>query len=337
MIVNRVRNVCQALPKTMELLLEQKPQSSRAGQVLVAPEPVVTVYERPRERVLFSAVRDANPWFHVVEALWMLAGRDDAATLNRFVKNFGERFAEPDDRIHDAYGRRWRTVFGFDQLQAAVDRLTVNPEDRQCVITMWDPQRDGNDDMNPRWRGRPCNTHLYLRMVGYRLDMTICCRSNDMIMGGHGANAVHFSILLEYLAARLNANVGVMYQLSNNCHVYVDDVQRLQSRVEKYRGTLIEQLTDDRYSSGARMYPSPMFNKPSYIDEDVLAFFTALDTGDYRSVHFNNSWFKETLLPMMWSHYAYSQGNKRAAHEIASTILAPDWRTACEEWLERRI
>jgi hypothetical protein len=142
MIVNRVRNVCQALPKTVEMLMGAKIEQSRNGDVLVAPCPVTTVYERPRERVLFSAVRDANPWFHAVEALWMLAGREDAATLNRFVKSFAEKYAEPDGRVHDSYGQRWRSGFGFDQLEAVIERLTENPQDRQCVITMWDPGSD---------------------------------------------------------------------------------------------------------------------------------------------------------------------------------------------------
>jgi hypothetical protein len=51
-----------------------------ATKVLVSQTPVVTCYSAPTQRVLFSPMRDANPFFHLMEALWMLAGRDDVAS-----------------------------------------------------------------------------------------------------------------------------------------------------------------------------------------------------------------------------------------------------------------
>jgi hypothetical protein len=48
---------------------------SRAGRVLVMQTPVTSVYRNPCERVLMDPLRDANPFFHLMESLWMLAGR----------------------------------------------------------------------------------------------------------------------------------------------------------------------------------------------------------------------------------------------------------------------
>ncbi len=238
MRVIRARNVNGALNEGMHLLDEcGVREDSRAGPVVVAPWPVTTIYERPCERVLFEPRRDANPFFHLMEGLWMLAGRQDAKFLNRYVRDFGDRFAEPtvmwqneNERIiHDAYGHRWRRAFGYDQLDLIVKKLRANPQDRQCVLQMWDAtawqERDlvvkiygddmiGQDDLEGDWVSRPCNTHAYFRVrdVAYRdppvtdqnsaeweariarggdkvLDMTICCRSNDAIWGAHGANA----------------------------------------------------------------------------------------------------------------------------------------------------
>jgi Thymidylate synthase len=344
MIVNRVRNVCQALPKTVELLYSGHAEKSRAGDVLVAPCPVVTVYEMPTERVLFSAARDANPWFHLVEALWMLAGRDDSATLNRFVRDFGSRYAEPDGRIHDAYGRRWRSGFGFDQLETTVQRLSRDPQDRQCVISMWDAHPEGFNDLLGDVRGRPCNTHLYVRVRGGKvLDLTLCCRSNDMILGGHGANAVHFSVLQEYLAARVGVDVGLLYQLSNNSHVYVTEMERIRERLRKTGRDssivgVIASLTDDRYGDGSRKFPltAPMFNKPRGVDDDVQKFFRQLDTDEYDG-QFENRWFNTTLRPMMIAHDLFRRRKLREAREHCEHVAAPDWRMACSEWIERRM
>ncbi|KKK55035.1 hypothetical protein LCGC14_3078620, partial [marine sediment metagenome] len=86
MHVLNVRNVNEALPKMLQHLEEKgERNSSRAGEVIVAPTPVTTVYRKPMERVLFSPIRDANPFFHLIEALWMLAGRRDVATLAHYV------------------------------------------------------------------------------------------------------------------------------------------------------------------------------------------------------------------------------------------------------------
>ena len=59
MRVINARNVNDAYWKGLALLrAEGQLASSRAGTVQVMPCPVVTVYERPRERVLFDPQRD---------------------------------------------------------------------------------------------------------------------------------------------------------------------------------------------------------------------------------------------------------------------------------------
>jgi hypothetical protein len=341
MYVSKVRNVCEALPASVNLIMNEGVlQESRAGFVLVLPAPLMTVTSHPCERVLRSAARDANPFFHMVEAIWMLAGRNDAATLNRYVKDFGDRFAERqlgdplpegDGRIHDAYGRRWRIAFQFDQLDAVVKRLIENPNDRQCVIAMWDATLDGENDLNGAWLTRPCNTHLYLRVQEDNLDMTVCCRSNDMVWGGHGANAVHFSVLQEYLAARIDVGIGTMYQLSNNAHAYSIELERLTKRMLKFDLT----LEDDPYTN-AGIKPEPMFTDPTEIDNDIAAALQWHDGG--KIPDFTNDWFGTTFASAIVAHRIYrTAGDINTAIKVAGTIKSDDWRFACVEWLQRRI
>ena len=59
-------------------------QESRNGMTREAITPVTTVYQKPWERVLFSAERDANPFFHLFESIWMLAGSNDLSKLLYF-------------------------------------------------------------------------------------------------------------------------------------------------------------------------------------------------------------------------------------------------------------
>jgi hypothetical protein len=94
MKVLNVRNVNEALRKGIDLINELgEPIDSRNGPTLEIPCPVATVYHHPWERVLISQTRDANPFFHLMEALWILAGRYDV----KFLTEFNKRMADYSD------------------------------------------------------------------------------------------------------------------------------------------------------------------------------------------------------------------------------------------------
>src|SRR5258708_26353506 len=73
-------------------------RDSRVGQVWEFPVPVTTVYENPLERVLFNRHRNPNHIFHLMEALWCLAGRSDVAWLERFNSRIREFVGESDNQ-----------------------------------------------------------------------------------------------------------------------------------------------------------------------------------------------------------------------------------------------
>jgi thymidylate synthase len=320
---------------------------SRNGPVVVMPCPVTSVYKKPRQRVLLDLKRAANPFFHLFESLWMLRGRDDVSALNRFITDFGSRFAEEDGRIHGAYGHRWRHALGFDQLNAIVERLKDNPNDRQAVLQMWDGRashHEGCNDLLGNWKDRPCNTHVYFRvredikpsapplrsMDRYQvLDMFISCRSNDIIFGAYGANAVHFSILQEYMAARIGVEVGVMHQMSFNFHAYQDVLDRVgvPSYLETYRG---HELRAQR-----------MVTTPERWDRDLDDWFlwhrNLIERGeDNKRTFDDNPWFNTVACPMFIAHFKFKSAMHDEAMRTAQTISATDWRFACTQWFNIR-
>ena len=331
MKVIQARNVCEAYRwGVYHLQTDGYRRESRAGDVIVYPEPVTTVYAEPQERVLFDERRDANPFFHLHEALWMLAGRDDATWLDQFVSDFSSRFAEEFGRQHGAYGYRWRKNWDLDQLDAVVNRLRRYPDDRRAVIAMWDPDHDLfdpaelNEDTGEPWpepKDIPCNTHVYPRIRDGRLDLTVCCRSNDAIWGAHGANAVHFSILLEYLAARVGVGIGKMWQISNDYHAYVDVLERV---------TPLEKLPTQRYE---HMTPRLIVSHPETFDAEVAAYVEMPEMrGKYR-----NSFLSEVARPMWHANKARCQGDLKGAMSAAFTMRADDWKAATLQWLKRRV
>lgn len=308
---------------------------SRGGDVLVLPAPVMLGTHRPQERVLLDVGRDANPFFHLFESLFLLAGRDDYTWLDRFVRNFSSSFAEKDGHGHGSYGRRWRSHFGFDQLDEVVRKLRADQNDRRVVISMWDPTTmvysyggsddKGANDLLAEARDVPCNTHIYPRIVNGALDLTVCCRSNDAIWGATGANAVQFSILLEYLSGRIGVQTGKLYQLANNMHAYT-------ARLGRYGSPAMTKFSADPYEG---LNPTPIGVDWEHWDEDLRRFMEF--TEGQELFDYSNTWWWEVVHPMWDAHKLFSEGKKDFALDAVKTVAAPDWRQACEAWIRRRM
>lgn len=153
-------------PKRGDIVVRQP---SRNGNVLRIDEPVTITYERPRERVLFNAARDANPYMHLYEALWMLAGRNDVEPVAYYAKQMRE-YSDDGKTLNGAYGYRWRNGFerccrdgesnDEDQLNRIVEHLKSDPNSRRAVLQMWNVSDDlmkiGGFDTCPR-----CDTPQY--------------------------------------------------------------------------------------------------------------------------------------------------------------------------------
>ena len=153
--VNEVFQIAVMSLREDQALLET---DSRNGPVLSFPTPLTTIYERPDERVLFSAERNCNPFFHFIEGLWMIAGRQDLKTLTMFAKKMAD-FSDDGILVNGAYGYRWTEWFGRDQLSTVIDLLRKNPLDRRAVLQMW----DCTQDLGSSSKDVPCNTQIFLR------------------------------------------------------------------------------------------------------------------------------------------------------------------------------
>lgn len=349
MIVIDSRNINHALPQGISLVHEMGVrEASRNGDVLRMPMPVATVYSRPNERVCLHDWRDANPFFHLVEAMWMLAGRDDLKQLTPYVPRMSD-FSDDGGRTQPgAYGKRWRSHHSLgsrrslwpDQLDWVVQRLWHNPNDRRTVIQMWDPlvdiaaaDADGKDV--------PCNITALPWAQGGKLNLTVFCRSNDMMLGAYGANVVHFSFLLEYLAGRVGLPVGKYWQVSNNFHAYVENAGDPKACWPSDWGSY------DPYTSGEVSH-YPMFKdfdvtttdaaRDKVIKEDLQLLF---EHGPFEAAT-KARWpfIARVVVPMMLAHRHFKTGKGEdrftGALDILQQVVASDWRRAGREWIERR-
>jgi thymidylate synthase len=340
MKVVQARNVNDAVVKGAELLKERGVvQASRAGGTIEYPEPVCTVYERPLERVLFDGVRDANPFFHLLEALWMLAGRRDVAWLARF----NQRMATySDDGIvfNAAYGYRWRQQFDLsaahgrpfrDQLTTIVDLLRKDPDSRRAVLQIWDAEAD----LGVASKDLACNTQAMFKVRAGRLSMTVSNRSNDIIWGCYGANAVHFSILLEYMAARIGVEAGVYRQISDSYHAYEETWSKISGIADRFDG--------DPYALG-RVGVYPLVGDPENFDADLFQWLEnppddmSLEQWDREAARGSapNPYFLHVATPLYNGWFAYKRKDRAAALAWVERCAATDWRRGAREWFERR-
>ena len=314
------RNVSDAL-----WLAKQKLENSgtkvetRNGKAIELREPIAIVYNQPMERVLFYPERDANPIFHFMESLWMLAGRQDVEWIAKFNKRMAE-YSDNGKQLQGAYGYRWRKYFHTDQLVKVIYRLRTYENDRRTVLTMWDAEEDLRLDND--CKDHPCNTHIYFSIRDRTLDMTVCNRSNDMIWGAYGANAVHMSILQEYVAARVNAKVGIYTQFSNNLHAYLDTLRTLKDMQPDY----------DSYGSRG-IYPSRIVTRATSFIQELELFME-----DPMKKHpYSNKIFPELAQPMCRVWEAWKQKEIFLALDLCKEIVPDDWHIAVHEWLERRV
>ena len=329
MDVIRVRNVSDALVLGTKVInYVGVRRDSRNGPVKVMSMPVTTMYEYPRERVMLHPERDCNPFFHFMECLWMMAGRRDVEWISRFSSNIGN-YTDDGINFHGAYGYRWRNHFEveggvLDQLGTIAALLKKNPDDRRTVLQMWDV----NADLGLDGKDFPCNLIITFRINPEgKLDMTVFNRSNDMVWGAYGANAVHMSFLQEVMAAWIGVPVGFYWQISTNFHAYLDTLKKVEP--------LLNTDAKSAYELN-EIEPFPI------VGTDIDTWFSELtmfmDAGP--AIGYTDPFFKKVAVPMLLAWQTWknkdNENHVSEAIEYADRIAASDWRRACIEWLERR-
>lgn len=315
------RNVNDIYPEALwKMKIMGIKQESRNGMVMRIPGPVVTTYMVPTERMLLDERRDCNPFFHVFEGVWMLAGRNDVGWIMAFNTNITQ-FSDDGATLHGAYGHRWRNHFGHDQLNWLVTHLRNDPKSRRAVLQMFDPEVD-QDWIVGGSKDIPCNTAIYFEIVDRQLNMTVTCRSNDMIWGAYGSNVVHMSMLQELIANCLGIEVGTYTQFSNNFHIY----ERHWNLMDNVAPP--EPLYELAY---AAHIPIVRFGNAATDMYEITQWIGSPDDSQYSAPY-----ILLVLRPMLTAYRFYKNNRKIQALTACNDIADLEVRMACIEWLNRR-
>jgi thymidylate synthase len=193
-----------------------------------------------------------NPAFALVEVIWILAGRRDAA-LPTFWNPQLPRFAGNAKEQAGAYGYRLRAHFGLDQLDRVWRVLESTPDTRQAVLQIWDPRDDlPEPDGTPRRPEIPCNVVAFPKVRGGRLEWLQVLRSND-VFRGLPYNIVQFTALQEVLAGWLGVELGEYVHVSDSLHAYAVDIDAVRQGTSPVTSTMrstdtlaLDRVTSDR-------------------------------------------------------------------------------------------
>lgn len=305
--------------------------NSRNGMTLAFKEPVSIRHIDPKRRVIWLKSRNANPFFHIFEFVWMLAGRKDVKTISAFNGNM-KSYSDDGISFNAPYGYRLKHHFGHDQLNEVIEILKKDPDSRQAVALLWD-----NADLTKNTKDKACNLELVFKVRDGKLDMTVFNRSNDLIWGALGANLVHMSFFHEYVATKIGIPMGAYEQVSNCLHVYTDGVA----------GNILKNiLADDPEGCDYKVRYINTRNSPSMvgIDEDVSKLFyhigickdvTGMMSGFVQE--YQSDFFNRLFIPMMMTYAFHKLKMDTTAMDILiGSNIPQDWKLACYNWLDNR-
>jgi thymidylate synthase len=311
----------------------------------------------------------------------MVEFSDDGKTLN---DSYGYRWrhaelARGDNEHYETRGSGVGDGYGTDQLSVLVNHLKTKPESRRAVLQMWNMDDDllKIDDSKAvccnlsavfrvEWGRCPRCTRIAASGVVMApfapcshckgnpsdapefLNMTVFNRSNDLVYGMLGANAVHFSFLLEYMAARLGLKVGKYYQVTADLHAYTktwEPEKWLADKTPDYYNPKAENpyppLGSHYANSPAGVHAIPLVKDSEDFEHECGQLVQFHSNGESFGRLGGDRWeepFLQTVAePMFRACHAYKAKSYDSALRWANLVAAEDWRIAAKGWIQRRL
>ncbi|MEJ5349888.1 MAG: thymidylate synthase [Desulfosoma sp.] len=139
----------------------------------------------------------------------------DPERLCRYQQDILSGAIEPDETYN--YGNRLRAYFGLDSLQAVIERLRRDLQDRKAYAVLWDPRRDLTAET-----GHPCLVSIFFRIFQGTLTLTAVFRTHNALdawlVNFYGLMAVQ-----HYVAHRLSTTPGPITVFSHS--ITIDTAQ----------------------------------------------------------------------------------------------------------------
>lgn len=303
-------------------------------------EPLVISYTSPTRRVLFNAARNANPFFYLYNALWSLAGANDTASLAYYAPVRGR--SDDGVTLKGAHGYRWRHAARnyskehdqeYDQLEIIIDHLRRIPDSNYGTLQMWNVE----DDLARMEYGkdicRGLSAAFTVREHARLLDMTVFSRKSDIFEELLGEDYVQFSLLQEYVAARLGLGVGRYCQIANAAYVRMGSDWFVP---EKWLAATMETTA----YAGTIQRTVPLIQDPDRFDRELQALVAWHDGRHIRTLSDRQDWCEPFITqvahPMLCAFQQSKEHSYSEAWPAYWCIQDDAWRVAATHWISRQ-
>ena len=219
--------------------------------------------------------RGTVPGIGAVEACQLLAGAATPELVIQVGPMF-KNYAEDNGIFHGAYGSRTR-----DQYAPVIERLKKDPDSRQAVVTIWNPELD----LLPEKRDYPCTILHQFRIRDNKLNMSVYMRSNDVWLGA-AYDFFQFTRVQIAMASVLGIAPGSYAHHVGSLHIYeqhYDVAENLKHTYAPYEtipaiiGSNWKQVKDRALSA---------LTAAMHIDEPML----------FNSLHPFESWYANAMI-----------------------------------------
>lgn len=192
-------------------------------------EDAVVYIDNVHDTLPVGVGRNVVPAIGAVEACQLLGGVSRPETVIAIGPQFAN-YTEDDGKFHGSYGTRTD-----GQYAVMVDRLKKDPESRQAVVTIWNPERD----MLEKKRDYPCTILHQFRVRKNRLNMSVYMRSNDVWLGA-AYDFFQFTRVQIAIASILGVEPGTYGHHVGSLHIYESDFAAVENL--KYASGPVQQI-----------------------------------------------------------------------------------------------
>jgi thymidylate synthase len=214
--------------------------------------------------------RGAVPGIGAVEACQLLSGTSFPDLVIAIGPQF-QNYTEDNGIFHGAYGPRTN-----GQYDIIIDRLKADPDTRQAVITIWNPQYD----LQPSKRDYPCTILHQFRIRNNKLNMSVYMRSNDVWLGA-AYDFFQFTRVQLAVASVLGIEPGTYNHHVGSLHIYE----------QHYESADKLKYTDETVSI-------PYFTGRSWNEiksGSLLAMQATVDKGVYARLTKDEQWYTDVM------------------------------------------
>ena len=205
-----------------QLAMQRGNSYSRDGAVTGEVINAITVIDDPKDNLVTSPIRKLSHKYAIGELLWYLSGSNKLDAIANYSKAWN-KLSDDGETVNSAYGYRIFEKFGFDQWEHVKGLLKADPNSRQAVIHIKEPNPKKTKDL-------PCTVALQYFIRDGKLYATTYMRSNDIWLG-FPYDVFTFTCLQIKMAFELGVGIGSYTHIAGSLHLYSRNVQSTTSGV----------------------------------------------------------------------------------------------------------